>query len=253
VIVTRPLEQGAGASPNSPDILEQRLGDWGARVSAIPLVTIAAVPFQVPGGEFDWLFFTSKNAVRAFFDRLPGDSPLRMLSVAVVGPATAKALPPYGVEASFVSPRFDAEGVAQAFIQGYACQGLRILWPCGNLASQDLPEILSRAGAHVTPLVVYETTLRQALSESERLRLQAPADLLVFTSPSAVTAYCQLMSTEDAKPAIACLGPKTRQAAMALFGRVDVQAEPSTLEALAEAIKTYYCQKEDAHDFEPGD
>jgi uroporphyrinogen-III synthase len=250
VIVTRPTEFGVLGSPG---LLEQRLGDWGARVSAIPLVTIEAVPFQVPRGAFDWLFFTSKNAVRAFFDRIPGDSPLRTLPIAVVGPATARALTTYGSEASFVAPRFDAEGAAEAFLKVYTCQGLRILWPCGNLANQDLVEILAGAGAQVMPLAVYQTILCQALSESERLLLQAPADLLVFTSPSAVSAYHQLMPAQDTMPAIACLGPKTRQTAMALLGRVDVQAEPSTLEALADAIQTYYCQKEDVYDFEPGD
>jgi uroporphyrinogen-III synthase len=243
VIVTRPAEFGV---PDSPGTFEQRLCDWGARVSAIPLVAIEAAPFRMPddGEEFDWLFFTSKNAVRAFFGKLPGGSPLRRLPIAVVGPATAKALSSYGVEASFVSPRFDAEGAAQAFIKAYAAPGLRILWPCGNLAHQDLVEILAGAGAQVMPLAVYQTALCRALSESERLLLQAPADLLVFTSPSAVSAYRQLIPEQDIMPAIACLGPKTRQAAMVLLGRVDVQAEPSTLEDLADAIRTYYCQKE---------
>lgn len=238
VLVTRPVEQPA----ENPGVLEERLRAWGAKVSSVPMVTIRAVPFALPDEFFDWLFFTSKNGVSAFFESLPVGDPLWQTPVAVVGPATGAELTTFDRTADFISPRFDGEGAAMAFRDAVPCLGLRFLWPCGNLANRRLSEILEESGASVTPLVVYKTTLVESLSEEHQARLAQPLHMLVFTSPSAVSAYQRLAPCPDARTAIACLGPKTREEAMLAFGRVDVQADPSTLEALAEAIGRYYTE-----------
>jgi uroporphyrinogen-III synthase len=243
VVLTRP--QGLDCDRGEADALMAQLMQWGARVSRIPLIEVCPVPWQLPADmAWDWLFFTSQNAAHAFYQAidLPKNQ-LANLSIAVVGPATGEALVAYGQKATFTAPRYDAENAAEAFCDAYSCKGLRVLWPCGNLANSQLSDILSAAGAVVTPLVVYETTVRAQLPPVEAALLASGVDMVVLASPSAVSAYQQVvhsmaMSRDDV--AIACLGPKTAEAARMQLGRVDVQPRMATIHALADAIKTYY-------------
>lgn len=227
IVLTRP-DDGHGEN------FAATLSAAGADVTLLPLIETHALPFRLPQSAFDWLFFTSRNGIQAFAGEAGA---LLELPCAVVGPATGQALENLGVRPAFVSPRSDAESAARAFADTRGCQGLRILWPCGSLASPALSEILGQAGAIVTPLVVYETRPRTDLSPDESHRLKT-ADMLVFTSASAVESYQRLDGITT--PYVACLGPKTAQAAREQLGRMDLQAEPATLEALAEAIQRFY-------------
>ncbi len=238
IVITRPRSDDP-----QDDILERHLSACGARVTSLPLVEILPKSFAMPEPAYDWLFFTSKNAVRAFFANQDAHQAFcQQLSVAVVGPATAQSLVQVRSEpAAFISPQFDAEGAARAFREAFSCPGLRILWPCGNLANRRLSELLAEAGARVEALEVYGTALKTVLSDAERAILQGPVDLLVFTSPSAVSAYAQLMTEPpEMSPAIACLGPKTREASLRAFREVAVYPQSSTLEALAHEIQRAY-------------
>jgi len=217
----------------------------GAQVSLLPLLDIQLCPFTIePGQTFDWLFFTSRNGVRGFYEGTEGKSLLTGdLPAAVVGPATARALIAYGREARFVPPGFNAREAAEAFASLHGCSGLQILWPCGDRAHPDLAHILTGAGMQVTPLVVYRTISRMELTASEQALLQSEVDMLVLTSPSAVEAFREItvrLALPLNRTAITCLGPRTQDAAQAAFGRVDALAEPSTLESLMEAIQGYY-------------
>lgn len=250
ILTTRPKTFWCAAG--ELDILDGCLREWGAEVSRIPLVEIGPVPFDLPLPPPDWLFFTSQNAVRAFFDAWQAcESPLpeswrtRSIPIGVVGPATAKTLEGYGRTAAFVSPRFEAAEAAKAFMGKYPCAGLRIGWPCGNLADPGFAALLTEAGATVTPWIVYETRLKKTLTPDESVLLANPVDMIVLTSPSAVTALAGLIPvvTPDGvnvRTVIACLGPQTARSAKEQLGRVDVQALPHTLDALAEAIRRFY-------------
>jgi uroporphyrinogen-III synthase len=243
ILITRPAETEAPAGHREG--LSQQLIKWGAQVSWLPLVEIQPVPFHLaPLAGFDWLFFTSKNAVNQFFKHTISAKELMALKIAVVGPTTGQCVEAFGANPTFVSPHYNAESAASAFCEKYpACKGMRILWPCGNLANPALQAILEAAGVQVRPLVVYQTILKSQLSHQERAVLQQPVDMLVFTSPSAIEAWVELGKQADINPSqspVACLGPKTTQAAMKLLGRADVQANPSTLAALAHGIFLYF-------------
>lgn len=217
----------------------------GAQVSSIPLISIVPVPFErLPGERYDWIFFTSKNAVRHWLDSSQWQSgrfgsPL----LAAVGPATAKVLEAYGLTAQFVASSHTAEQAAEEFANRFASKNLRVLWPCGNLANEGLAAILRQYQIHVQPVVVYQTELKQALSDTERQSLQQPVDMLVFTSPSAVQAMSRLRQAGEVdlkNVRVACLGPKTAKAALEHWGCLDIQAEPHTFPALVQGIADYY-------------
>lgn len=244
VVITR--AQSVDTEPLGEDGLPALLTQLGARVSQIPLIEVRPVPWHLDAAmAWDWLFFTSQNAVHAFFQAHPGG--LDKVLIAVVGPATGAALVAYGQQATFTAPQFNAESAARAFCDTYSCEGLRILWPCGNLANQALLNILSEAGADVTLLVVYETVLHGQASPEEAALWTSSVDVVVLASPSAVAAFqqvCQSLLLDWSNVVIACLGPKTAEAARTYLGRVDIQPEVASMPALAEAIKVYYQNRE---------
>jgi uroporphyrinogen-III synthase len=223
------------------DACRKRLRDWGAEVCHIPLIQIQAVPFQLPSpAQFEWLFFTSGNAVRTFYDKaLATESSWAQLPTSAVGSATAWELRQFGIEPKHIPPRFDAESVAQEFIQTYNGTPLQALWPCGNLAEPKLPQLLGQAGIQVTPLITYETQERP-LSAEEQAQLKSEFDLLVFASPSAIKAYQKLSPNLPETTHIACIGPTTAQAAKKTLGRCDIQAGIHTLEGLTDSIIQFY-------------
>ncbi len=220
----------------------------GGQVFHLPLIQVRPTGFIAPDFQtFDWLFLTSKNSVKALgpcFEALKTRG--NLIKIACVGPATEQALQAYGLKAEFVSPVHDAESAARFFTEAYPVEGLRIFWPCGNLANPRLKVALASAGARVTPLLVYKTVLHTELTALERELLLQPLDLMVFTSSSAVEALARIRDQacfQIELPAIACLGPQTTEAALRLLGHVEIQAEPHTLEALSQAIEAYFKHK----------
>ena len=244
ILITRPTESTRGEG----DILSQTLEEWGAKVSWLPLIEIQHIPIlEIPRQDhqhYDWIFFTSKNAVQAFFSNLELQNLAQSTPIAVVGPATAEYVQSLGYTVSFVSPVAHAESAATTFAQQHGDSNLQVLWPCGNLANPTLKEILNTSGIQVQPLVVYRTQPKSEFQPKDFEILETPLDMLVFTSASAVEAWknvCQNL-TENLLTAIpvACLGPKTSQSALKHLGHAEVQADPHTLPALAQAILNYF-------------
>lgn len=268
IIITAPDDPAAHR-------LAEGLRQCGVDVRMIPLVDIHPVHFTSPllaqtscdsppenpeqpnAKPFDWLFFTSKNGVRAFLGEPATVESCKPIPIAVVGPATARELDTFGLRPAFVSPRFDGESAARSFLAEYAGPGSRILWPCGDRAHPELSVRLERAGCLVTPLVVYQTRLRHwdTLTDRDKndLRLAlrgSPSEpgahpvsdsILVFTSPSAVEACDRLFpgSLAATQSAIACLGPITAEALHKQGALVTIQPGASTFSALHEAILGY--------------
>ncbi|MCL1980137.1 MAG: uroporphyrinogen-III C-methyltransferase, partial [Proteobacteria bacterium] len=152
IVVTRTREQAS-------DLVAQ-LEEQGAEVleySTIqiePMDDFAILDAAIAAiGSYQWLLFTSINAVTHFFRRLFAlghDSRLLAgIKIAVVGRATADELGKYGLLPDLLPEKFTGEGLAEALIQ----QGIadcRLLLPRAMRASELLPEMLTDAGARVT-------------------------------------------------------------------------------------------------------
>lgn len=86
---------------------------------------------------YDWVVFTSKNAVLSFVERLQAlnldmhdiDSCL----ICAVGPKTAELLHGHGMTVELIAGEFTGEGVVTAFA-GQDMAGKRVLFPKGDLA-----------------------------------------------------------------------------------------------------------------------
>ena len=116
-----------------------------------PLDTALA---QLP--SFDWLLFTSANAVEVFASRR--DPSLTPKRIAAIGPATARAITSLGLRVDLTPPHFVAESLAAALLP-HLGPASRILLIRAATARDILPQALTSAGAHLTIADAYQTIL----------------------------------------------------------------------------------------------
>ena len=205
--------------------------------------------------DYQWLLFTSLNAVTYFFERLyQVDRDSRHLSgpkIAVVGKATAEELRKYGIKADLIPEKFTGEGLAAALVQSQV-EGNRILLPRALQASEILPETLTDAGATVTIAPVYQNVPPQGRKDELREQLQnGSVDLVTFTSSSTVDNFLTMVDARDAdelhqlldKVTIAAIGPVTAETIKKHGLHVDIQPQRYTINDMVQAIVAYYRDK----------
>ncbi len=219
--------------------LRTRLENLGAGVIECPTIQIVKPktwkPVDEAIGQFDtyeWLLFTSANAVEQFMQRMRGKR--CTLPIAVVGSATAAKLAEWDLKPSLVPHEFRAEGLLKAFPEKMA--GVRILFPRAEVARELLPEELRRRGATVDVVIVYRTVRAERGSIREILQAEK-VDCIVFTSPSTIPDDLAPLPQEIA---VALIGPVTREAAQLLGFQATIVPVKSTIPDLVEAIRTYF-------------
>ena len=216
----------------------------GARVRARPLVGIVppADPTALPAAladlaSFDWVVFTSANAVRACAAAVPAGA--AWPRCACVGTGTARAARAAGIPVALVPEQFTAEGLAAAW-PAATLPGARVLWPRASGARPTLARLLRAAGAEVTAPVAYDTRAdgEAARRLHEELRV-SPPDALLFTSPSAVRAFTSAGAAPD-RLIIGVIGSVTAAAAREAGLIVQVQPSRNTLADLGAALAAHF-------------
>jgi uroporphyrinogen III methyltransferase / synthase len=238
ILVTRRPEQSSG--------LAGALREKGATVIEVPLIAVAPpldwAPLDVALRRlegYDWIAFTSANAVRAVAGRVRslGLTP-RFPHGASVGPATTEAthehLPACAIEMEPLAD-FRAEGLLAAF-PDEAVRGRRFLLPVSDKARDVLADGLTARGAGVERVVVYRTVAPSDAAPALAQALAEGVDAVAFASPSAVDNFIELAPTLGNAVPAAVIGPVTEARARAVGLRVVATAEPSTAEGLAIAL-----------------
>jgi uroporphyrinogen III methyltransferase/synthase len=254
VLVTRQRDQAHE--------LVTELEDAGAEAMLVPMIHIAAPDDFGPlddactrVAEFDWIVFTSANAVEAFLDRLLAGArdlrALRTAKICVVGQATADRLAKYGLKADLVPAEFRAEAVVPAISEEAPVSGLKVLLPRSDIGREVVADDLRKHGAEVTDVVAYRTLAAEAPREGEpdvyRMLLDRQIDVVTFASPSAVRNFVRLLGAEPAADLlrttiVACIGPVTAEAAAQANIATQVMPTTYTVSALVKAIVEYLRQ-----------
>ena len=255
IVVTRPREQAG----DMVDLLEA----LGADAIEAPLIRILPLDDFTPLDEacsrisaFDWIVFTSANAVDQFMRRLQAGSgdvrELKGVRVFAVGPASAAEVARHGIKVDLTPSEHRAEGLIQALRSTGNLVGKRILWPRADLAREVLAEELRKSGADVTEVPAYRTELAEATREGEpdiyRMLLDRRIDVVTFTSPSAVRSFVQVFGAEPAADllrttAVASIGPVTAEAAERLGIHTSIIPARFTVPALVDAIVEHFAKK----------
>lgn len=168
--------------------------------------------------KYDWVVFTSVNAVNVVFDKF---SPLLLgeglgVRFAAIGPKTAETLKERGVTPDFVPEEY----VAEAILPGLGdLRGKWVLLPRAEIARQALPEAIVKAGGTAHEITVYKTLPTQPDAEG-LAALKAGVDWITFTSPSTVQNFVAIAKQNGLNPLklpnnplFACIGPITELAA----------------------------------------
>jgi uroporphyrinogen-III synthase len=192
----------------------------GPRVEMIEKVSHVIRAVQVAPEELgtaaDLAVFTSQVAVERVFGEARLASAFRRAlgagRVAAVGRATERALRGWQVVPDLVA-RGSGRGVLEALPR--SLDGLRILFPCGEDASPEIPEGLHSRGATVHRVVVYRKVPQPADPDLSGEIVNRPFAAFCTTSPSAARWLFEQLPEEAAAllrrtPAVA-LGPFTRR------------------------------------------
>jgi uroporphyrinogen III methyltransferase/synthase len=234
------------------------LREYGANVVEFPTIEFRDPPDSSTCDQaiqnlesYDWVIFTSPNAVERFMARvMEKGRDLRALGqsrIAAIGPETAKAVRRHHLLPDLLPDSYVAESLVEAF-RGVGVSGKRILLPRALQARETLPEELRNMGAEVHVAPVYQTVRPDPDPESLALFRQAHVDMITFTASSTVINFMELLEDEDRKSLggvqVACIGPITAEKARSFGLEVTVEPDEYTIPALAEAIVRYYRHKE---------
>ena len=202
--------------------------------------------------RFQWILFTSINAISAFFDRLYSKGldarALHACKIAAVGKVTADCLLEYGLKCDLLPEKYTGEGLAEA-LENVGVKGEKILLPRAKKAREVVPERLRQAGAEVVIAPVYQNVPTAENKEILKAQLlDKQVDLVTFTSSSTVTNFVQMLEVADKKELqelmegvkIAAIGPITAKTVVANGLQVDIQPDTYTIPAMVDSIVSYY-------------
>jgi uroporphyrinogen-III synthase len=244
-------------APHQASQLADRLSALGATPILIPTIEIAppasfaALDAALTAlSSFDLVAFTSANAVEAFQQRvqLLGLTPAPC-RIAVVGPATERAVAAIGLHADLVPPIFTAESLAQTIVQSVLPEapGARILLLLAEQAPATLASALEAAGARVTVAAAYRNRVPQASLAAVAALFADPSkvpDAVTFTSASTAGNLIALLEaaglTLPATVVRASIGPVTSRALADLGLPPHLEATEPTLTALTEALAAHF-------------
>jgi uroporphyrinogen-III synthase len=245
VVLTRALNRCSG--------LAEALRAAGAEVSLLPLIRIE-LPRDLPAldgalralPEYDWLVFTSQNAVAAVAERMAtlpdaGNRWPASLRVAAVGVATEWAATDAGIRVAYTGRRHTAADLVSEL--GAELKDKRVLLPRSDQAAPELVEQLRAVGADAREIVAYRTVGLDYRDERIGDEIQR-ADVFLFFSPSAVRAFRALLdsgvlSSQVLTAAFGAVGPVTQSALLKSKLRCDfVAARPGNADIVA-ALATH--------------
>jgi uroporphyrinogen-III synthase len=245
VVVTR-------AALQSSELFEE-LSSRGAIVRLLPLISFSPPDDYAPMDaaltsieSFDWVLFTSANAVQAVERRgehlgLRLDTLAKLPLAAAVGPATSSAAEAAGFSVEYVAADHSGTGLAREL--GIELRGKKVLLPRSDRANPDLPAALRRSGALVTEVVAYRN-LPPGSTDGNKLQesLKDGVDGILFYSPSAVQNFLELLGRErlatvQGRAVMVAIGHATSAALSSAGVQRIARATDTTTRAIVEALE----------------
>lgn len=258
IVITRPLAQ-------TPELVEL-LKAHQANPFLFPVIETVMVEDLAPLDKalqeidsYDWLIFTSVNAVTFFFKYVEQQSKqnkhamilLEHLKIAAIGPKTAKALAAQGIQPAAIPEAYVQEDFANCLKQKVK-PGEKMLFPKALYTRDILSNQLTSYGVELDEVPVYQTRgVKQDTGMFlEKLR-ERELDAITFTSSSTVKHFINLFKDEERNElehyleglVLASIGPITTRTAREYGLNIQVEAAEYTTAGLVEALADYYQKK----------
>lgn len=248
VLVPRTKEQSAA--------LISRLDAHGAHPEEVPTIAVEAprqpqlVDRAIRGlveGSYEWIVFTSMNAVKAVRTRIEEYGlDARVFSgvrVAVVGNATRGALLEWGITPDLMPEgEHSAAGLAAEFpaFDDLLDPINRVLLPRADIAVETLVSGLTDLGWDVEDVTAYRTVRALPPPAPTREAIKTgDFDAVVFTSSSTVRNLVGIAGKPHACTIIAAIGSRTADTCREHGLRVDVQASRPDVAVLADELADF--------------
>ncbi|MGE6367611.1 uroporphyrinogen-III synthase [Planococcus kocurii] len=198
---------------------------FGAQTRYLPLVeTISRQSKKPDFAGYDWLIFTSRTSAEVFCQLDETVS----AKIAAVGDQTAAVLQQHGHSVDFIPKVFSADHFIEEFppVSGVA----KCLFIKGQMAKNTIASM----SMQVDEWVVYDTILN---IENAKLVVQLKDVIILFASPSAVSAYRQA-GGDWSNIRTAAIGHVTKKAILKSSGTVDYTPKKYTyIEVINEIAK----------------
>jgi uroporphyrinogen III methyltransferase/synthase len=233
--------------------MSDRLVSHGALPVEVP--TIAVEPPRSPAqmeravkglvdGRFQWVVFTSTNAVRAVWEKFNefglDARAFSGVKIACVGQATADAVRAFGINPELVPTGEQSSlGLLDEFppYDDIFDPVNRVLLPRADIATETLAEGLRERGWEIEDVTAYRTVRAAPPAAQTREMIKTGGfDAVCFTSSSTVRNLVGIAGKPHARTIVACIGPKTAETAAEFGLRVDVQPETAAIGPLVEAL-----------------
>ncbi|AEK38077.1 uroporphyrinogen-III synthase [Corynebacterium variabile] len=238
--------------------MSTRLASHGAIPIEVPTISMepprspAQMERAVKGlvdGRYQWIVFTSVNAVNAVWEKLRefglDARALAGVSVAAVGEKTAQAVRDLGITPELLpkAKARNAAGLVEVFppYDEDLDPVDRVLLPRADIATDTLVDGLIDLGWSVEDVVAYRTVRAAPPSQDIRDMIKSGGfDAVCFTSSSTVKNLVGIAGKPHTRTIIACIGPMAAKTAEEHGLRVDVMPEvagvPELVDALAEHV-----------------
>jgi uroporphyrinogen III methyltransferase/synthase len=245
-----------------------RLRAYGAVPVEVP--TIAVEPPRTPqamdraitglvSGRYQWVAFTSANAVRAVREKLEelglDARAFAGVKIAVVGETTGAAVEAWGIRPDLVpSGQQSSEGLLADWPEYEpGLDGLdRVFLPRADIATETLVAGLVERGWQVDDVTAYRTVRASPPPAETREAIKTGGfDAVLFTSSSTVRNLVGIAGKPHPSTVIAAIGPQTARTAEELGLRVEVLAPTPSALLLADALAGYGEQRRLADETQP--
>jgi len=252
VLVPRTKDQ-AGA-------MSERLAVHGATAEEVP--TIAVEPPRSPtqmeravkglvDGRYQWVVFTSTNAVRAVWEKFAefglDARAFSGVKIACVGQATADKVRAFGIASELVpsieeAQESSSEGLLGIFppYDDVLDPVDRVLLPRADIATETLAAGLRERGWEIDDVTAYRTVRAAPPPAPIREAIKTGGfDAVCFTSSSTVRNLVGIAGKPHTRTIVACIGPQTAETAREFGLRVDVQPDEARVPALVDALAVH--------------
>lgn len=249
VLVPRAKEQAG--------VMNARLSACGAIPQSVPTISMepprnpAQLDRAIKGiveGRYQWVVFTSVNAVGAVWDKFAelglDARAFAGVHLAAVGEKTAEAIRSRGMFPELLPHRTkqNAVGVVEVFPEYVEDVDpvSRVLLPRADLGTDVLVDGLKEKGWEVDDVVAYRTVRAAPPAPEVRDMIKTGGfDAVCFTSASTVKNLVGIAGKPHPRTIIACIGPMTAAEAREQGLRVDVMPEVADVPSLVGALAAH--------------
>jgi uroporphyrinogen III methyltransferase/synthase len=238
IVVTRAARQA--------ERLAAPLRQSGADVIVLPVIGILPPvdtrPLKAAASQlsqYDWVVFSSANAVEALAEELGPNAWPSRTRIAAVGEVTRQAAEELGWHVDIVPGKFMAEALVESLPEE-TLRGRRVLLPVSAIARPVIPQALMDIGAEVDVVQAYRNVLPEGAESRARETFSTKPlpDWVTFTSPSAVDNLVKLVGVDALRGVkIASIGPITSASVLGHGLQVHAQPAEHAIPALVEEIK----------------